>query len=83
MLSQNFSGADRVTKLQDTLLYRHFTSRNLEAEPFLNSWTGKRDPVMCMCQKELVKVARKVDKCCLAKMIEELPDGCICVELMF
>jgi len=42
-----------------------------------------RDPVMCMCQKELVKVARKVDKCCLAKMIEELPDGCICVELMF
>lgn len=30
-----------------------------------------------------MKVARKVDKCCLAEMIEEMGDGCICVKLMF
>ena len=65
------------------VLDQHFTSWNLEAEPFLNSQTGKRNPVMCMCRKELVKVAGKVDKCCLAEMIEEMADGRICVKLVF
>jgi len=33
--------------------------------------------------ERVVKVARKVYKCCLAEMIEEMADGCICVKLMF